>query len=81
MSKYAPLGRYLAAQPSSEVRLTFAEIERILGDTLPRSAHHHRAWWANERNGPHPHARIWMGAGWRVASVNLTAEKVTFARG
>jgi hypothetical protein len=52
MSKYAPLGRHLAAQPSREILLAFSEIERLLGDSLPASAHNHRAWWANERSGP-----------------------------
>jgi hypothetical protein len=81
MSKYTPLGRHLAEQPSREIRLAFSEIERLLGDSLPASAHNHRAWWANERSGPHPQAHAWMDAGWRVDSVNLATQQVTFVRG
>jgi hypothetical protein len=81
MSKYAPLGRHLAAQPSREMLLAFSEIEQLLGDSLPASAHNHRAWWGNERSRPHPQAHAWTGVGWRVDSVNLAAQQVTFVRG
>jgi len=81
MNKYAPLHRYLPrAQSGSELRMSFAEIERILGEPLPASAHNHRAWWSNQRTGPRPHAEAWMAAGWQVSAVNLGAQRVTFRR-
>jgi hypothetical protein len=80
MNKYAPLYRYLAAHPGREVRMSFGELERILGEGLPESARHHRAWWGNQRTGPRPHAEAWMAAGWKVDAVNLGAESVSFRR-
>jgi hypothetical protein len=40
----------------------------------PASAEHQRRLGART----HVQARAWMDAGWRVASVNLSAEKVRF---
>jgi hypothetical protein len=77
---YSPLGDHLRRLDVDEVALAFAEVERILGRPLPRSARRHRAWWANERSGTHSHARAWLEAGWRVDAVNLAAEWVRFRR-
>ena len=75
--KYGPLATYLAALPTDEVTLTFTAIEAIIGAALPTSAWA-RTWWAN--TGGTPHARAWLGVGWRVAAVNFSLEAVTFAR-
>jgi hypothetical protein len=79
--KYAPLAAYLAAQPGDRVMLTFAELEAILGAALPPSART-PPWWANTRLAS-AQGRAWLGAGWRVARVDLRDEPpaVTFARG
>jgi hypothetical protein len=79
MSKYEPLPQFLAAGRTSTKRLTFAEIERILGFKLPKSAYEHEAWWANNATG-HSHARVWLDAGWRTENVDLATRKVTFQR-
>jgi hypothetical protein len=68
------------ATRASELVLTFAEMERIVDDSLPASAHNHGALSAKERNGPHPHPRAWTSAGWRVSSANLAAEHVASVR-
>lgn len=49
MSKYDPLQSYLrdAAAHTADITLTFQQVEDILRFDLPRSAHEHRAWWAN----------------------------------
>ncbi len=81
-SRYAPFIRYLQEQPieNERVTLTFAEFERIIGDErLPDSARKHRAWWANDTVG-HPHSQQWLNAGWRVAGLSMSDERVTFAR-
>lgn len=81
MSKYSPLAEYLALNPSDEVRLSFADIEEIIGDTLPPSAHSFREWWANQRAHPsHRWATEWMEAGWECATVSLQERWVTFKR-
>jgi hypothetical protein len=80
MSKYQPLAKHLEAQGSAVVTITFAEIDRLLGDPLPPSARQYRPWWANEREGSHVQARAWLDAGWKVDAVDLSEERVTFRR-
>jgi len=79
-SRYAPLAIWLQSQPSSRdrARLTFEDIEKIIGEVLPPSAHQHRAWWANDTS--HVHAKQWLDAGWRVAQVSAAEQRVVFAR-
>jgi len=80
VSKYDPLTKYLMSQPAGvPITLTFAQLQRILGFTLPRSACVHPAWWANETNPAtrHRHCLSWLGAG-RKASANLNRQIATF---
>ncbi|HEX5509030.1 MAG TPA: hypothetical protein VFX37_11050 [Pseudolabrys sp.] len=79
MSKYEPLPQFLSGTENSVRRLTFAEIERILGFKLPQSAYEHEAWWSNNATG-HSHARAWVKAGWRTQDLDLAGRKVTFRR-
>lgn len=79
MSKYEPLPQFLAASHISRRRLSFTEIERILGFKLPKSAYEHEAWWSNNATG-HSHARAWLDAGWRTQDVSLAERKVTFLK-
>ncbi len=80
--KYSPLEHYLRELPPNqqEVTLTFEQIERILGSTLPASAHGYRQWWENEKEGNHVNARAWANAGWRVDTVNCREKWVGFIR-
>lgn len=80
MGKYAALYRYLQDQPGDEVSLSFQQVESIIGDTLPASAHNHRAWWANTSGRSHVEAREWLAAGWKVKEVSLTRGQVLFTR-
>ena len=52
MGVYDPLNAYLAKESDLVVRMSFAEVERVLGRPLPASARKHRAWWSNEVVGP-----------------------------
>lgn len=79
MSKYESLPQFLASAHGATKRLSFAEIERILGFKLPKSAYEHEAWWSNNATG-HSHARAWLQAGWRTEAVDLAERKVTFQR-
>jgi len=79
MSKYEPLPQFLATVGGKAHRMSFAEIERILGFTLPKSAYKHEAWWSNNETG-HSHARAWLKLGWRTEEVDLKGRKVTFQR-
>lgn len=79
-SRYDGLRTYLMGRSEPQVRLSFPEIEQIIGQPLPSSARRHRAWWANERSGSHVHAAAWMGAGRRTVNVDIDAGLVDFVR-
>jgi CBS domain-containing protein len=80
-SKYAPLARHLARLPRSldRVALTFGEIEEIIRAELPAAARDHRAWWSNDTTA-HVQSAQWLEVNWRVVSINMTNERVVFAR-
>jgi hypothetical protein len=79
--KYEPLRAWLLSQADNEVSLTFAEIEDILADELPASAHQYEAWWGNEDpdRSQHVQCRAWRAAGWR-ARPNLSLRIATFRK-
>lgn len=78
--KYRPLYEALQNTAASDVTLSFAEIEGILGTSLPESAHRYQAWWSNDESGTHSHARAWLAAGFSTGGVNLRARQVVFRR-
>lgn len=79
--KYGPLRDYLSGLPESrsEITLRFAEIEKVIGARLPRSAFDYQAWWGNQDYGVQ--APAWMGAGFLVDAVDLSRRTVRFRRG
>ncbi len=79
MSKYEALPQFLAQVDRAAHRMSFGEIEGILGFKLPKSAYEHEAWWSNNATG-HSHARAWLKFGWRTEAVDLAGRKVTFRR-
>ena len=76
MGKYDPLNERLRETRGREVRLSFAEIEQLLGAGLPKVARERRTWWANDDSG---HAAAWTGAGFQ-ADVDLDGQVVTYRR-
>jgi len=76
-SKYQPLLEFLQESNQDEVILTFAEIEKLMNDTLPDSARKKRAWWSNRSKGA-LQASAWMEAGYRVEEVDFEQQRVTF---
>jgi hypothetical protein len=79
MGKYEPLAKFLRDQRTSEVSLTFADIERIVGTKLPPKAQHHRAWWSNNPNN-NVMTKVWLAAGFRSEQVDLEGRRLTFRR-
>jgi hypothetical protein len=75
-SKYDGLGAFLGKKSGSRVTLSFAEVEKILGFSLPDSAYHHRPWWAN---GGHSQCEAWMRVGWQVDKVQM-GQSVSFVK-
>ena len=79
-SKYDPLRTYLEQRPDNAVRMTFREVEDVLGTKLPASARRYAFWWANDTTGNHAQAAAWMRAGRRVAKIDLIDCRVMFIR-
>lgn len=66
--KYIGLMRFLKESNKGEYRLTFKEIEKIIGFKLPASANDHSGqWWSNDRY--HSQANAWMNAGYLTDTV------------
>jgi hypothetical protein len=79
MSKYESLAQFLKSQREERVPMTFAEIERVTGTTLPPSAHKHRPWWSN--NGANSAlTRVWLDAGYKSEQVDMAARRLVFRR-
>ncbi len=78
MSKFTPLIENLSARPKDlrEVRLTFAEIEKVIGQPLPGSAAEHWYWHGR---GYRPHVDLLADAGWS-AHLDPKAKTVGFRR-
>lgn len=77
-SKYYPLFEHLQHCHQAAVMLTFAEIETLMGCSLPESARRKRNWWSNRDSPSALQAIAWISAGYQVESVNLTQQIVTF---
>ncbi len=79
MSKYDPLRKHLTDGKLTRWRATFAEVEAVLGFSLPRSAYAYPAWWSNDATG-HSHSLAWLDAGWKTQDVDLQNQQVTFVK-
>ena len=76
--KYQALSGWLAGQDLDTVRVSFAEIEEILGFPLPPSSRRHPAHWHSYDGSAV--VRAIRDAGWRVSRLDLTQKVVTFER-
>lgn len=79
MSRYDKLSEFLSNQNISTQRMTFHEVEEILGLPLPNSAYKYQAWWANNPI-PNRQSYAWLSAGWETEDLDLAGQKVTFRR-
>jgi hypothetical protein len=79
--EYQSLYRYLENRFADTVVLTFAQVEALLGFTLPDLARLGLEWWASPEAGavPSSQSRSWIDAS-RTATPNLGAQSVTFER-
>lgn len=68
MGKYMLLTQWLLKHSTDSVRLSFSELEDILGFKLPNSAYIHNRWWMNDYN--HSQAQGWLNAGYISADSN-----------
>jgi len=79
-SKYEGLERHLKfrAAFTSQVKLTFARIDGLIGSNLPITAYRDNVWWSNTSSSAH--SKAWLDAGWEVQEVNLKEGYVTFKK-
>jgi hypothetical protein len=77
--KYDPLTDFLRRQTHSVVRMSFDEIERVIGAKLPPSARQHRAWWSNNAEN-NVMTKAWKDAGFESEDVDMKARRVAFRR-
>jgi hypothetical protein len=80
MGKYDPLHRYIRRQKAQIFEMSFAEIERIVGAMLPKSAERPQ-WWANEVSAASAHVQCaaWLEAGVE-AFLMIGQDRVQFRR-
>ena len=77
--RYQPLTAHLRGQRGDRVRMTFADIEKVIGETLPASASDYRAWWSNNPSN-NEMTRAWLEAGFRSEQVDMSGRTVVFRR-
>ena len=80
-TEYLSLHKYLDDRYANTVVLTFAQIEDLIGFTLPAVARLQPEWWATANAGDTPSAQShsWTQAS-RTAKANLLAQIVVFER-
>lgn len=76
---FVELTAYLEKCGKDEVKLSFSDIEKILGFQLSDSAYLHRPYWANSES--HPFAFGWLNAGYMSQHVDMKGQTVEFIKG
>ncbi len=79
-TKYAPLGYYLNHTDALQVTLSFKDIEKIVGLSLPATAKKHPQWWANRHAAGSTQCDSWIKVGWQVFHVDRHRQEVTFIK-
>lgn len=78
MGKYEPLTEFLARAATTEVPMTFADIERVTGHALPASKRY-PAWWSNNPSN-NVMTKAWLAAGYQTERVDIGGERLVFRR-
>ena len=77
-SKYKALSEFLYESWEKRIVLSYAELENILGFSLPTSAHNlPQSYWANTEY--HTYAKSWLKLGYK-AKVDIENKQVCFER-
>lgn len=77
-SKYQPWTDYLRNCSEAFCRMTFAEIEQLIGNCLPDTANKHASVFWNNANGHY--AKHWLRAGWIVVQYDSLHGYVVFKK-
>jgi len=78
MGKYEALGNFLSKHKATHIRMSFADIERVIGGKLPASQRY-PAWWSNNPSN-NPMTRVWLDAGFQTEQVDTAGRKLVFRR-
>lgn len=76
--KFSKLKQYPENCGKTELTLTFADIEDIIGCTLCKSAYNYSAYWTP--SSTHTMPNTILTAGYRVASVDLVSKSLLLQR-
>ena len=76
--KYRFLSDYLQQSEEMRLKLSYADIEKILKFKLPDSASTHRTFWANTTS--HSIALSWLSVSYEVVEANLEEQYVVFEK-
>ena len=76
--KYRRLTELLASAEGKPVSISFGNIEKTIGFSLPDSAREHRAFWANTTT--HSIALSWLSIGYKTVDVDIEKEMVVFEK-
>jgi hypothetical protein len=80
--KYLPLDEWFSRQPitKKQIKLTFDQVEEILGSPLPKSATRLSTWWTNVQPKIQSHRTAWLNHGWMVKEFDQQGKWVQFVR-
>ena len=79
MTKYEPLTGHLSSLEKENVPMTFAEIEKVIGNELPPSAFKHRPWWSNNPSNS-VITYSWLRARYKTVHVDMKGRKLVFRK-
>lgn len=81
-NKYLPLEEWFRNQAATtkQIKLTFDQVETILGVPLPASAIKLKTWWTNVQPKIQSHRTAWLNNGWVVAEFDQQARWAKFVR-
>jgi len=76
--KYRALSLYLKNSNLDHIKMTFTEIEEVLGFSLPPCARAHRENWSNTTTISLPCS--WLKVGYKSVEVDMAGEYVVFEK-
>lgn len=81
-TKYLPLEMWFHNRPKGvkQLKLTFDQVEKILGEPLPASATKLKTWWTNVHPKIQSHRTAWLNNGWMVEDFDQQAGWAKFVR-
>jgi hypothetical protein len=78
VTKYEKLGPFLRQQDTSEISMTFDEVEEVIGHPLPASSRY-PAWWSNNPFN-NVMTKVWLKVGFKTEQVDIEGRKLVFRR-